>query len=607
MKRNLKMFIALQIALALISFIIIVSSFGYSMHQEKLPKPLYIRDVKVSVGTNAPKSVTLPYNFKNLEPRTPVTVTARITVNNNDMFSVKTAYAPAKVYTDGMLIYELGKRETYPNFMLDPATEIFLIKPSVYNREAEFRMEFLSPATRSSMTVYPPMMAPFKSIFKEFVATYKIPFIFSIVQLAAGVFLAIVSLMMLFFEKKVSEIFFWLGMFSFVSGLWGFGECNLTALIIKNPTLLYLFAFIGLFTVCIPLIQLANVSIGFKNPKPLSLLSSFLTASAIIALILQFLGIYPLSSSMYAFHFMTICSLCILSLLTVYEAVKSDNLQAKRFVIPIVILTFASLIEVANYYFKFTYQFSSFFQDGVIIFILMMSFTIGFYIKDFAILRKQNESLAFEIGLMEIQIDEQRKYNELIARNEDVLKKQRHDLHHHLIAIRELAENGNEKLNDYLDTLSKNIPTAHISYCENKAVSAILSHYVGICKGEQIEFHAKLIVPEMSETSLNSDLAIIFGNLLENAIEACLKIDQEKRLIRISSDMSYDMLIVTMDNSYDGNFLSVDSRFCSTKREGFGIGLSSVQSVARKYYGDAKFEDKDGYFQSSVYLRIGSV
>ena len=607
MKRSLKIFIALQITLALISFTIIVSSFGYSMHQEKLPKALYIKDVKVSVGTQAPESVTLPYDLRNLKPRTPVTVTARVTVNNNDMFCVKTAYAPVKVYTDGVLIYELGKRETYPNFMLDPATEIFLIKPSVYDREVEFKMEFLSPATRSSMTVYPPMMAPFKSIFNEYVATYKVPFIFSIVQLAAGVFLAIVALMMLFFEKRVSEIFFWLGMFSLVSGLWGFGECNLTALIIKNPTLLYLFAFIGLFTVCIPLMQLADVSIGFKNPKPLSFLSSFLTASVIVALTLQFLGIYPLSSSMYAFHFMTTCSLCILSLLTVYEAVKRDNLQAKRFVIPIVILTFASLIEVANYYFKFTYQFSSIFQDGVIIFILMMSFITGFYIKDFENLRKQNERLAFEIGLMEIQIDEQRKYNELIARNEDVLKKQRHDLHHHLIAIRELAENGNEKLSDYLDTLSKNIPTAHISYCENKAVSAILSHYAEICRGEQIEFHAKLIVPEMIKTPLNSDLAIIFGNLLENAIEACMKIDKEKRFIRIGSDISYDMLIITMDNSYDGKILSVDGRFRSTKREGFGIGLSSVQSVVRKYCGDAKFEDKDGYFQSSVYMRMGSV
>ena len=111
----------------------------------------------------------------------------------------------------------------------------------------------------------------------------------------------------------------------------------------------------------------------------------------------------------------------------------------------------------------------------------------------------------------------------------------------------------------------------------------------------------------MSKTSLNSDLAIIFGNLLENAIEACLKIDKEKRFIRISSDISYDMLIITMDNSYDGNLLSVDGRFRSTKREGFGIGLSSVQSVAEKYGGNARFEDKDGHFQSSVYINADNL
>jgi len=99
---------------------------------------------------------------------------------------------------------------------------------------------------------------------------------------------------------------------------------------------------------------------------------------------------------MYAFHFMNTCSLCILSFLTVYEAVKNDNLQAKRFVIPIAVLTLASLIEVMNYYFRFTYKFAFLFQNGVIIFILIMGFTIGFYIKDFETVRKQNESLAFE-------------------------------------------------------------------------------------------------------------------------------------------------------------------------------------------------------------------
>ena len=603
MKSNLKIFTALQIILTLTVLVIIFSSFGYSMNKEKLPKALYIRNVKASGGTDIPKPVTLPYDFKGLKPMTPITVTALITPNENDIIYVKTAYAPAKVYTDGVLIYELGKKETYPNFMMDPATEIFLIRSSVYNKEIEFKMEFLSPVTRSSMTVYPPIISTFKSIFSEFVQTYKVPFVFSLVQLAAGMFLAFVSLTMIFFEKRVGRIFFWLGMFSFISGMWGFGECNFTGMIIKNPTLLYLFAFIGLFTVCIPLIQLANASIGFKNPKPLYILSSFLTVTSTIALALQFFGIYPLSSSMYVFHFMSTCSLCILSFLTVYEAVKNNNLQAKRFIVPIAVLTFASLIEVANYYFKFTYKFASLFQNGVIVFILIMGFTIGFYIKDFETVRKQNERLAFEIGLMEMQMDEQRKYNELIAENEKTLKKQRHDLRHHLIVIRELSDGGSEKLNDYLDTLSKNIPSVHISYCENKAINAVISHYAAICDEEKVNFNAKLIMPEMSNTSLNSELAIIFGNLLENAIEACHKIDEDKRFIRISSDISYDMLIITMENSYDGNFVSENGRFRSTKRDDFGIGLSSIQSVARKYRGDAKFEGKDSYFQSSIYMR----
>ena len=304
---------------------------------------------------------------------------------------------------------------------------------------------------------------------------------------------------------------------------------------------------------------------------------------------------------------MTTFSLCILSFLIVYEAIKNNNLQAKRFIIPIAVLTLASLIEVANYYFKFTYNFASLFQGGVIIFILIMGFTIGFYIKDFVALRKQNERLAYSIEIMKIQMNEQKKYNELITENEKILKKLRHDLRHHLIAIRELSDSGNEKLNDYLDTLSKNIPDGQINYCQNKAVNAIISHYAGVCKEEHIDFRTKLVVPEMSKASLSSDLSIIFGNLLENATYACLKIDKDKRFIKICSGVRYDTLVITMDNSYDGHLIYEDGNFRSTKREGFGIGLSSIKSVARKYHGDAKFEDKDGHFQSSIYMRAESI
>ena len=70
MKSNLKFFIALQITLVSVAFIIIISSFGYSMYQEKLPEPLYIKNVKVSISGDAPKDISLPYNFKHLKPKT---------------------------------------------------------------------------------------------------------------------------------------------------------------------------------------------------------------------------------------------------------------------------------------------------------------------------------------------------------------------------------------------------------------------------------------------------------------------------------------------------------------------------------------------------------
>ncbi len=606
-ERGAKSFIALQIVLILISVITVASSFGYNMYQVKFPKAFYIKDVKVSIDGGAPKNITLPYAFKNLKGGTLITVTAPITPNEDDLIYIKTAYAPAKVYTNGTLIYELGKKETYPDYMIDPATEIYLTPPSVHDQEVEFKMEFLSPKTRNSMTIHPPIMTTFKSLFREILKVYQTSFFFSVVQLAIGVFLAVISLILYFFERKISSISFWLGLFSFTSGLWAFGECNFTALMIKNPTLLYLFAFIGLFTLSIPLIHLGIAVVDFKTPKPLYMLSAFMMTANIAALVLQLTGIYQLSSSMYVFHIITPLSLCILTIFTIFEAFRHKNIRAKRFIIPILILTVASLIEVANYYIRFTYKFASLFQNGIIAFILVMGLTMGFYIRDIAAMRKQNERLAFEVELMRIQMEEQKKYNELITENEKLLKKQRHDLRHHLIAIRELAGNGNDKLNSYLSSLTENIPAVKELYCENKAVNAIISHYAGICKNEHIEFQSKLLVPEISAAAFNSDLSIIFGNLLENAIEACKCMEENKRFIRISSDLNHKLLVIKMDNSYDGNFVSEDGRFRSSKREDFGVGLSSIQYTARKYQGDAKFEGKDGHFQSSVYMRIEGV
>lgn len=59
-----------------------------------------------------------------------------------------------------------------------------------------------------------------------------------------------------------------------------------------------------------------------------------------------------------------------------------------------------------------------------------------------------------------------------------------------------------------------------------------------------------------------------------------------------------------MDNSFHGHFKQERGKYPSSKREDFGVGLSSIQAVARKRGGDARFETDSNVFHSSVYVQI---
>ena len=65
-----------------------------------------------------------------------------------------------------------------------------------------------------------------------------------------------------------------------------------------------------------------------------------------------------------------------------------------------------------------------------------------------------------------------------------------------------------------------------------------------------------------------------------------------------------DMLVLVMDNSFDGNVEELpDGRYVSRKREsGVATGLSSIQALADRYDGTALFEPEGRVFKTSVRL-----
>lgn len=547
-------------------------------------------------------TVTLPHSFSSLPARTPVTLLADISVNEGDCLYVKSVYAPLKVYVNDTLIFESGQAGSYPQFMDDPATTAAILPLDGFSGAIRLRLEYLSPRTRSVLSVQPILAGRMADILGCLIETMGSSFIISLVQIALGLLLIFIALVTVLFERKGSVLLY-LGLTSLSVGVWCFGECNFTGLIIHNPTLLYLLAFMGLYTIPIPLLLFAVTMISFHNGRPLHFLCLVDLCAAAAAFLLQLLGIVGFSQSMIFFHILVPFSLLFLAGYILYEGLWYQNQWARRLFLPMAILTLSAVFEVINYSLRLTNVLSSIFQIGTVIFMLMTGVIGGLFIRDALLLKQQ---LAFEVNLMQTQVEEQKKHHQMLLQNVKTVREQRHDLRHQLTVIRSYSEKGdNRQLIDYLDTLIAKIPSEQkMLYCENMAVNAVVSYYAAIAEEKGIACSIRLVVPEHLEQIADNNLCVIFGNLFENAIDACGRMTEGKMFIRLNSRLQYKALTITMDNSFDGRLKEQDGRLISSKRDDFGIGTGSIAAIAAQYGGSAKFEADGMVFLSSVYVNL---
>lgn len=585
--------------------ILIVRTASYSVASEQEKRPV-IKLSNVTVSVNGETlSKKLPRSIDKLPARTPVTVTVDVTPKEGDFLYIKSVYSPIKVYADETLIYSSGQPGTFPSFMQDPATTVGFARFPLTNRTVHLRAEYLSPTSRDMLTIHPMLMGTQTALVRHLCAELGFSFAFAVLLIFGGLLLIFVALFVISYEKK-GIAFLWLGLFALSAGAWTFGECNLTGLLIRNPTLLYLLAFAGLFALPVPMIRFGLTVVKFHRRRALVAVNLVLGVSASIALLLQLLGVVSLSKSMYVFHVIEPLALCVFAGHLLYESVHYHEETAERFLMPMAVLALFSVLEVINYNVHITYIMSLFFQIGIFIFLLMTGVIGGMFVREALQLRSREQRMQYEMQLMEFRMEEESKHQRLLLENQEAVRAQRHDLRHQLAVIRSFSEKADStQLTEYLDSLVAAIPTEQgRSYCENAAVNAIVSHYAAQAEQQGIELSILLAVPAHPEHVPDSSLCVVIGNLLENAIEACCRMKEGKRFIRLRSRLQYDILTVTMDNSFDGVARQKDGQFLSSKREEIGTGLRSVTAMAGKYGGGTSFKTDGNIFLSSVYFKI---
>lgn len=178
----------------------------------------------------------------------------------------------------------------------------------------------------------------------------------------------------------------------------------------------------------------------------------------------------------------------------------------------------------------------------------------------------------------------------------------RHDLRHHITLMSSYVKNGEyDRLADYLREYEQSMPnTESILFCDNAAVNTLLLYFATKAKERDIDFSVSAKIPAdlwVAET----DLSVILGNLLENAIDAAGLYENAQIIVRL--DAQPMMLLIGVDNTFHGEFTQSENGIQpSTKHPGEGLGLRSVQSIVEKYNGKLKLEAKDGLFYASALL-----
>jgi signal transduction histidine kinase len=224
----------------------------------------------------------------------------------------------------------------------------------------------------------------------------------------------------------------------------------------------------------------------------------------------------------------------------------------------------------------------------------------------FAIINTHEKSKQkYETELAREIISSGRDYYEKLTDITEQLHILRHDYKHHLNSVKKMIKGGSDtEIQNYLEKLNADIDEKEINeYCNSRVINALLDSFFETCKSEGIEFEVKVILPPI-ETIDDYELCIILGNLLENAVTACLRTpERERKYIEISMRPREEQYGIKVENSYDGVIKSEGKTLYTTKKDG-GLGIKSILSVAGKHSGEYVPVWDEHKFSAFVVLKL---
>lgn len=230
--------------------------------------------------------------------------------------------------------------------------------------------------------------------------------------------------------------------------------------------------------------------------------------------------------------------------------------------------------------------------------IVVTNYLIFLMIEQYTtIAEKQHEE-----EMMQSEVAYRNEYYRDMERYQDQIQNIRHDMKNRLAGLLDAAEQGNKEIiKEKLKEMLGDIRLAEeIIYSANPVLNSILKVKSAKAKEKEIRFEVSTLTPKKISVE-TGDMGVLYGNLLDNAIEASSRVEPEKRYITVETKYQEGKLLLKVINSKltMKNLTLVTSKVDKWKH---GRGIHSVRKVAEKYGGNLILHDNGEEFEAILLL-----
>lgn len=182
------------------------------------------------------------------------------------------------------------------------------------------------------------------------------------------------------------------------------------------------------------------------------------------------------------------------------------------------------------------------------------------------------------------------------------VRKLRHDMMNHFHTLLHLPLTEKD---DYIRELTKHSGISKsMRFCENHVVNIVMNSKVQEAAKDHISIVSGLSVPEKAGVN-RVDLCALFGNSLDNAIEACRKLKKQKKEISISASCQKGLLAFQISNPLEEDLEIKNGNIKTSKqdKDRHGYGLESIREISERYDGHMEIQILENTFTLLVWMK----